>query len=139
MAPSRECHNQGQRCLSMIFDAENFTPFFNDVIAKGFHIYSRKHAKEAKFYPNAFSSIPPIAIADLNPGDRITIRAFFAIGKSLRPRVDSGYLDLEVEYVDLDSNSVFANIITDLPTAFSLAKGTTIELDIDEVLYKPSR
>jgi hypothetical protein len=72
--------------------------------------------------------------ASLKEGTRITIRAFFAMDKTLTPRVDSGLIDLEVEFVDPQTKKLFANILTELPSSFPLARGTSIELDLDEVL-----
>ena len=55
------------------------------------------------------------------------------------PQIDGGHIDLEVEYVDHDAKSVLGNILTELPTAFALSKGTTLEVYIDEVLSVQDR
>jgi hypothetical protein len=49
-------------------------------------------------------------------------------------RVDGGYLDLKIEQIDTDS--VLAAILTELPPDFPLETADTIELSEDEILYK---
>ena len=119
----------------MVFDANDHKEFFHDVTENGFHIFSRRHASNAGFYPSALPAYPDLQIADINVGDTITIRAFFPASKAARPRIDSGHIALEVEYVDADRKNVWGNIITELPATFALAKGTSIELSLDEVLF----
>ena len=121
--------------VRMRFNANDFQAFFDELTRNGFHIFSREHAKKQDFYPNAFPAYPEVDIAHVREGDRITIRAFFAADKTPTPRVDSGYIDLEVEYVDREAKKLFANILTELPAGFRLSQGTTIELDVDEVLF----
>jgi len=118
----------------MRFDAENHKEFFNDIIEEGFHIFSRQHARIPGFYPNSFPSYPELDSSDVEENYIITIRAFFATSKMSMPQIDSGQIDLEVEYVDRDTNTIFGNILTELPPTFTLSKGSTIELTIDEVL-----
>jgi hypothetical protein len=119
----------------MLFDANDHKEFFDDISKEGFHIFSRRHAKTSGFYPNEFPSYPEIKISKIKVGDAITIRAFFPTSKAAKPRIDSGYIDLEVEHLDRDAKTLFGNILTELPPTFALAKGTSIELDIDEVLF----
>ena len=95
---------------------------------------TRQHAKSVRFYPTAFPSYPELDLSAINEGGTITIRAFFPTSKSATPIIDSGHIDLEVEYVDREAETIFANILTELPAVFALSKGTTIELNIDEVL-----
>ena len=123
----------------MKFDASDHKAFFNDLTEEGFHIFSRRYAKCGGFYPNAFPSYPELDISDIKDGDTITIRAFFPTSKTAMPKVDSGHIDLEVEYVDHDAKIVFGNILTELPAAFALSKGTTVELNLDEVLSVQNR
>lgn len=120
----------------MKFDAEDFKDFFTHLAENGYHIFSRELARRGGFYPNPFPSIPGLDVGDLKPNDKITIRVFFPVDKTPMPRVDSGYIDLEVEHVDPDTQKVFANILTELPKTFALSKGTTIELDLDEILTR---
>jgi hypothetical protein len=123
----------------MKFNPDDFEAFFNELAEDGFHIFSREHAQQPGFYPNAFPSYPEIDMADIKEGDKITIRAFFTMSKTPRPQIDSGSIDLEVESVDLDSKKLFANILTELPATFPLSQGTTIELHVDEVLFIQDR
>ena len=122
----------------MRFRADDHEVFLNDIREEGFHIFSRQHAKSPGFYPNAFPSYPEISISDIKDGDTITIRAFFPLSKAAMPQIDSGHIDLEVECVDRDAKMLFGNILTELPDNFALAKGTTIELNLDEVLLVES-
>jgi hypothetical protein len=123
----------------MKFDAKNHKDFFNDLTEDRFHIFSRQHAKSAGFYPNSFPSYPELDITDIKDSDTITIRAFFSTSKTAMPKIDSGHIDLEVEYVDHDAKTVFGNIVTELPATFALSKGTTIEVNLDEVLFIQDR
>ena len=118
----------------MSFDATDHEAFFNDLTEDGFHIFSRRHAKTAGFYTNAFPPHPELNLSDIKEEDVITIRAFFSTSTAATPRIDSGQIVLEVECVDHDAQKVWANILTELPEAFALSRGTSIELDIDEVL-----
>ncbi len=123
----------------MKFDVNNHKAFFNDLTEDGFHIFSRRHAENPSYYPNAFPSYPTLGLCDVQESDTITIRAFFSTSKTPMSNIDSGYLVLEVEYVDQDAERIFGNILTELPKAFALAKDTTIELGIDEVLSVQDR
>lgn len=118
----------------MTFDSRDHQEFFDDIDENRFHIFSRRNAAKPGFYPNAFPAYPEIAIDDVRVGDCITVRAFFAVGRSKPPRIDSGEMTLEIESVDRDERLLLANILTELPESFALAKGTSIELDLDEVL-----
>ncbi len=123
----------------MKFDANDHKAFFNDLTEDGFHIFSRQHAKSPGFYPNSFSSYPELDISDIKESETITIRAFFPKSKTAKPQIDSGHIDLEVEYVDRDAKTVFGNILTELPATFALSKGTTFEVNLDEVLLVQDR
>ena len=118
----------------MKFDANDHKAFFDDVLQNGFHIFSRHCADKPEFYPHAFPAYPELDVSDIHEGDKITIRAFFPMSRTAMPRIDSGLIDLEVEHVDRDAKTLFANILTELPATFALAKGTSIELYLDEVL-----
>ncbi|MEX2139343.1 MAG: hypothetical protein WD894_08785 [Pirellulales bacterium] len=123
----------------MVFDAKDHQEFFDDITGDGFHIFSRQHAKSAGFYPNTFPSYPELSVSDIKEADTITVRAFFPTSKAAMPRIDSGNIDLEVEFVDRDAKKVWGNILTELPATFALAQGTSIELDLDEVLFVQNR
>ena len=123
----------------MKFDANDHKAFFDDLTEDGFHIFSRQHAKSRGFYPNSFPSYPEVDVSAIKESDTITIRAFFPTSKTATPQIDSGHIDLEVEHVDHDAKKVFANILTDLPATFALSKGTTIELNLAEILSVQDR
>ena len=123
----------------MKFDATDHKEFFHDLTENGMHIFSRKHANSPGFYHNAFPSFRDLDISEIKESDRITIRAFFPMSKTAQPQIDSGYIDLEVEWVDHNAKKVFGNILTQLPATFALSKGTTIELDLDEILFLQER
>jgi len=118
----------------MMFDANRHEQFFSDLANEGFHIFSRRNAQTTGYYPNAFPSFPEIDITNIKEGDTVTVRAFFPTNKLTPSRIDSGHMDLVVEHVDRDAKTLFGNIVTELPPGFALAKGTTIELSLDEVL-----
>jgi len=67
-------------------------------------------------------------------GDKITVRVFFRVGTGEDIRADGGYIDLEVEHIEDDS--VSAVVLTQLPKEFSLAKGYSIEIYEEEILYR---
>jgi hypothetical protein len=123
----------------MMFDAKQHEAFFDEIREEGFHIFSRECAKRPGYYPTPFPGVPEFGISDIHEGDTITIRAFFPTDKTPTPRIDSGLIDLEVEYIDHDAKTLFGNILTELPTSFALAKGTSIELGVDEVLFVQNR
>ncbi len=118
----------------MEFDANAHKAFFDDLTEEGYHIFSRRCGKIQGFYPSSFPSYPELEISDLKEGDTITIRAFFPTSKTTKPKIESGHIDLEVEHVDHETKKVFGNILTKLPATFALSKGTSIELDLDEML-----
>ncbi len=114
---------------------KDYSSFDLDLETDGFHIYNKDKAKTNGFYP---SKIPDdfhnLSISDINIDDIVTIRAYFVISKKPIYKIDSGKIDLQVECIDNDI--IFGNILTELPSNFPLAKDTTIELDINEILYK---
>lgn len=108
--------------------------FYDDILEEGYHIFSREKAKIPGFYPNQFPDYPGAKLSTLAIGDHITIRAFFAMGSGKPPRIDGGYVDLEIEHVD--SDHVMAVILTRLPKEFALEAGESLEIREDEILYK---
>jgi hypothetical protein len=119
----------------MKFEMDDHKAFIDDINAEGFHIYGRKNAQDPAFYPTPFPHYPKLTLSDVEERDLITIRAFFADTKASPPRRDSGQINLEVEWVDHDEEHVWGNIVVDLPKHYALARGTSIELEIDEVLF----
>lgn len=65
-----------------------------------------------------------------------TIRVFFRVGKGKDFRVDSGLIDLRVEFIE--EGKVLAVITTQLPKEFSLRTGDLIDVYEEEILYKSS-
>ena len=118
----------------MEFDAKDHEAFITDLSEDGFHIYSRKSANIPGFYPPPRLDYPEIDLSNLKEDDRITVRAFFCVGKVPTDKIDSGHMLLEVEHVDHEGKTLYGNILTELPPDFALAKNTTIELAFDEVL-----
>lgn len=112
----------------------NEPPFFKDIRKDGYHIYSLTNAKRPNFYPSELPEYPGVALKDLKEDDIITIRTFFGIGRGKNMRVDGGHIDLRVEFVDKDS--VTAAVITELPQEFALSNGDSIEVFLEEILYK---
>lgn len=112
----------------------NEPPFFKDIRDDGYHIFSLEKAKEPNYYPKEIPDYPGVHLRDLAVDDVIIIRVFFGIGSGTNMRVDGGHIDLEIECIE--ENSVLANILTKLPTEFSLSKGSSIEVFEDEILYK---
>ena len=108
--------------------------FYDDITTDGYHIFSRTSAKIKGFYPNQFPDYPGAKLSELSVGDRITVRAFFPVGSGEPPRVDGGYIDLEIER--MDEPRVLAVIQTQLPGNFVLSKGDSIEIREDEILYE---
>ncbi len=112
----------------------NEPPFFSDIKEEGYHVYSLKKAKKPNFYPSELPVYPGVSLKNLKEDDIITVRVFFGIGKGQNMRVDGGYIDLQVEFVDKDR--LMGAIITELPTEFALSTGESIEVFPEEILYK---
>ena len=109
-------------------------PFFSDIKKDGYHVYSLKNAKKPNFYPTELPDYSGVPLKDIKEDDIITIRVFFGIGEGKNMRVDGGYIDLRVEFVDADS--VMGAIITELPDQFALKTGESLEVFPEEILYK---
>jgi hypothetical protein len=123
----------------MPFNKDNHTDFSTDIVEEGFHIFSRENAKLKGFYPNQFPDYPEFDISKIKIDDRVTIRAFFFKTKSSSSPIDSGHIDLEVEFIDYETQVITANILTELPAHFALSAGTSIELSVDEILQLNNR
>ena len=108
-------------------------PFFSDIREDGYHIYNILNAKKPDFYPTDLPEYTGVDFNALREDDIITIRVFFGSGAGKNMRVDGGYLDLKVEFVD--ENKVLAVITTELPNEFALTKGESIEVFQEEILY----
>jgi hypothetical protein len=109
-------------------------PFFSDIREDGYHVYNIENAKKTDFYPPELPDYPGVDLKDLREDDIITIRVFFGLGAGKNMRVDGGYVDLKVEFVD--ENKVLAVITTELPKEFALNNGESIEVFQEEILYK---
>lgn len=114
--------------------SEPTSEFFKNIFEDGYHVFSLKNAKIPGYYPNKFPEYPGVNIQDLNIGDTITIRIFFKVGAGEDIRVEGGYIDLKVEFIEDDK--VLAGIITSLPKNFHLETGGSIEVFKEEILYK---
>jgi len=110
-----------------------FSEYHADLKEEGFHIFSKKKSKIRGIYPKEFPKYDEeIDISSLKEGDNVTIRVFFLVSRDPVFRADGGYIDLEIEFID--GETIWGNILTELPSQFPLAKGTSIELSIDEIL-----
>lgn len=110
-----------------------FPEYHADLEEEGFHIFSKKKSMIKGFYPKEFPKYDEeIDLSSLKKGDIITIRAFFLVSKVPVFQADGGYIDLEIEFID--GETIWGNILTELPPHFPLAKGTSIELSLDEIL-----
>jgi len=110
------------------------SPFFQDILEEGYHIFSLENAKKPNFYPNEFPDYPGVSINDLKIGDTITVRVFFRVGSGKNIRADGGYIDMEVEHIFDDG--VTAVILTELPKKFALGTGDSIDVFEEEILYR---
>lgn len=110
------------------------SPFYEDIITKGYHIYSLKNAKIPNYYPDEFLDDPGVSLEDIKAGDTITVRVFFRIDDGEDISADGGYMDLEVEKILHDRIS--AVILTELPEEFPLKKNDSIEVFEEEILYR---
>jgi hypothetical protein len=108
-------------------------PFFQEIRKEGYHVYNLENAEEPNYYPHELPDYPGVSLKDLKKDDIITIRVFFGVGSGEEMRVDSGYLDLRVEFIDIDK--VSALIITELPEEFVLSTGDSIDIFEEEILY----
>jgi hypothetical protein len=110
------------------------SPFYDDIITEGYHIFSLKNAKIPNYYPDEFLDDQGASIKDLKVGDTITVRVFFRVDDGEDISADGGYMDLEVEEIFHDK--VTAVILTELPEEFPLEKDDSIEVFEEEILYR---
>ncbi len=110
------------------------SPFYDDIITEGYHIFSLKNAKIPNYYPDQFLHGQGTGIKDLKIGDTIKVRVFFRVDDGKDISADGGYMDLEVEEIFHDI--VTAVILTELPAEFPLDIGDSIEVFEEEILYK---
>lgn len=108
--------------------------YFKDIREDGFHIYNLDNAEMPNYYPDELPDFPGVALKELKEDDIITVWVYFGIGSGDDMRVDGGYLDLRIEFVDVEK--VLAAVITELPDEFALSKGESIEVFPEEILYK---
>lgn len=113
---------------------EEAPSFMADIRENGYHIYNPINAEIPDYYPEVLPVYPSVSIKDLQPGDIITVRAFFGVGSGEEMEVDSGFLDLRVEEVDI--MKILAVIVSDLPEEYALSLGDAIELFEEEILWK---
>lgn len=109
-------------------------PFYAEIRQDGYHIYSLENAQIPNYYPEEPQDYPGVSVNDLEEGDIITVRVFFGVGAGEEMEVDSGYVDLRVEYVDIDR--VSAVIVSELPEEYVLSQGDSIEVFEEELLYR---
>lgn len=120
--------------ITQFLEYSSEPPFFKDIREDGYHIYNLENAQIPNYYSEELPEYPGVSLKNLKKDDIITIRVFFGIGSGENMRVDGGYLDLKIEFVDVDK--VTAVIITELPDEFALSEGDSIEVFQEEILYK---
>lgn len=113
---------------------EEEPPFFSEIRQAGYHVYSLENAQTPNYYPDKLPDYPGASLKDLQEGDIITIRVFFGVGTGEDMEVDRGYVDLRVECVDI--NTVWAEIVSELPEEYVLSLGDSIEVFEEEILCK---
>lgn len=113
---------------------EEELPFLSDIRRDGYHIYSLENAQTPNFYPDELPAYPGVSINDLKEGDIITIRIYFGVGSGKDMQVDSGYVDLRVEYVEV--GKVLTVIVSELPEEYALSLGDPLEVFEEEILCK---
>ena len=118
----------------MIIRKDKHKQFYSELDRVRYHILSRELVRKGNYYPNTFPETADVDIESIVVGDKITVRAFFSFESDGVYRIDSGMLTLSVEDVNVEEQTLFANILTELPPHFALSRGTSIEIKIDEVL-----
>ncbi len=108
-------------------------PFFKEIRQEGYHVYNLENSEMPNYYPEELPEYPGVSLKELKVDDIITIRVFFGVGSGEEMRVDSGYLDLRVECIDIDK--ITGAIITELPEEFVLSTGDSIDIFEEELLY----
>ncbi len=112
----------------------NDPPFLSDIEKDGYHIYSLLNAKTPGYYPPELPHYPGVNRDELRIDDVVTIRVFFGVGTGKHMRIDGGLLCLKIEQVEKDE--ILGAVLTQLPKEFSIQTGSTIELYLEEILYK---
>lgn len=107
--------------------------FYKEIENDGYAIFSKIKARQKGYYPTELPKFDDIDISDIKPDDVLKIRTFIKIGQDSNYRVDSGLIDVEIEFVD--GKEIWGCILTKLPPTFPIQKGNSIELDINELLY----
>jgi hypothetical protein len=108
--------------------------FYAEIRQEGYHIYNLENAETPNYYPDELQDYPGVSMRELREGDIITIRVYFGVGSGNEMQVDSGYVDLRVEHVDLDR--VMAVIVSELPDEYALSLGDSIDVFEEEILCK---
>jgi hypothetical protein len=117
-----------------LFSKTTEPPFFKDIEKDGYHIYNLNNAKTPGYYPPELPHYPGVNRDDLRVDDVVIIRVFFGIGTGKHMRIDGGLLCLKIELVEKDE--ILGAVLTQLPKEFSIQTGSTIELYLEEILYK---
>ena len=116
----------------MIHQAEPV--YYSEIRREGYHVYNLDNAEIPNYYPDLPQDYPGVLLKELAPGDIITIRVFFGVGEGQEMEVDAGYVDLQVDEIDIDK--VIATIVSELPEEYALSLGDAIELFEEEILCK---
>ena len=108
--------------------------YYSDIRENGYHIYSFENAEDPDYYQEDLQDYPGIRLKELQPGEIITIRAYFGVGSGVEMEVDSGFVDLQVEHIEVDR--VLAVIVSELPEEYVLSQGDSLEVFEEEILCK---
>lgn len=108
--------------------------YFVDIRENGYHVYNLENAETPGYYPEDFQDYPGVSLKELQPGDIITIRVYFGVGSGMEMEVDSGYVDLQVQELEVDR--VVAVIVSELPEEYALSQGESLEVFEEEILCK---
>ncbi len=122
--------------LNMGFSNNNCKDFTKKIEDDGYAIFSKNKNKKSNYYPNKFPKMEEIELIQIHESDVIEIRAFFKIEIENNYKIESGLITAKIETIVNDE--IYANILTELPSNFSLQRGITIELRIDEIIRKIS-
>lgn len=106
--------------------------YYTEIRQEGYHIYNLDNAEIPNYYPDLPQDYPGVYLKELTVGDIITIRVYFGIGSGEEMEVDSGYVDLQVNEIEIDK--VVATIVSELPEEYTLSLGDTIDLYEEEIL-----
>jgi hypothetical protein len=116
--------------------------FQMDLIQNGYHFFNSSKAKLKDYYPEEllkliYKMTSSARKFKIELGEIYSVRAFFAISKPMDDQVEfeSGFLDLKL--IMKEQDSYIGEVVTTLPPAFVLKKGSKVKFTKENILYKP--